>query len=122
MTLLLVVEDNQMNADMLMRRLKRIGFDSAWARDGNEAIEMAERLAPSLILMDLSLPVMDGYEASRRIKASLMSNTPIIALTAHALTEDHQKALDAGCDDYETKPVNFDQLVEKIRRYLMPLE
>src|SRR5690606_38236160 len=100
MPLLLVVEDNPTNADMLIRRLKRVGFDSAWAKNGEEAIEMAERLGPALIVMDLRLPVMDGYEATRRIKRSHMNRTPIIALTAHALTEDHQKATDAGCDDY----------------------
>lgn len=122
MTLLLVVEDNPMNADMLMRRLKRVGFDSAWAKNGIEAIDMAERLGPTLILMDLSLPEMDGYEASRHIKKGLMQKTPIIALTAHALTEDYQKAIDAGCDDYETKPINFEQLLAKIRHLIKSCE
>jgi len=116
--MLLVVEDNEMNADMLMRRLNRQGFKTAWAVNGMQALEMVERLKPALILMDLSLPEMDGYQATRIIKSGPLSNTPIIALTAHALVEDQQKALNAGCDDYETKPINFPQLLKKIHDYL----
>ncbi|MFZ3185246.1 MAG: response regulator [Pseudomonas sp.] len=114
MPLLLVVEDNEMNADMLMRRLNRKGFETAWAVNGVQALEMVEELKPALILMDLSLPEMDGYQAARIIKSGPRRNTPIIALTAHALLEDQQKALSAGCDDYETKPINFPQLLAKI--------
>ena len=118
MPLLLVVEDNEMNADMLMRRLKRKGFQTAWALNGLQALEMVEQLRPALILMDLSLPEMDGYQAARIIKGGPQGKTPIIALTAHALVEDQQKALDAGCDDYETKPINFPQLLTKINGHL----
>ncbi|ABC30973.1 FOG: CheY-like receiver [Hahella chejuensis KCTC 2396] len=118
MTLLLIVEDNDMNADMLTRRLRRKGYEIALACDGGEAVTMAQECRPALILMDLSLPVMDGYEATRRIKESGRCDAPIIALTAHALSEDRDKALAAGCDDYETKPVNFPRLLEKIERFL----
>lgn len=118
MALLLVVEDNEMNADMLIRRLNRKGFETAWAINGVQALEMLERLKPALILMDLSLPEMDGYQATRIIKSGPLRNIPVIALTAHALLEDQQKALTAGCDDYETKPINFPQLLSKIRNHL----
>lgn len=118
MPLLLVVEDNEMNADMLMRRLNRKGFQTAWAVNGLQALEMLEQLKPALILMDLSLPEMDGYQAARIIKNGPLAHTPIIALTAHALVEDQQKALSAGCDDYETKPINFPQLLTKINGHL----
>lgn len=118
MALLLVVEDNEMNADMLIRRLNRKGFETAWAVNGVQALEMLERLKPALILMDLSLPEMDGYQATRIIKSGPLRNIPVIALTAHALLEDQQKALTAGCDDYETKPINFPQLLSKIRNHL----
>lgn len=116
--LLLVVEDNEMNADMLIRRLKRNGFDTAWAVNGVQAVEMVAALQPALILMDLSLPEMDGYQATRIIKSGAWRSTPIIALTAHALLEDQQKARSAGCDDYETKPINFPQLLTKIQKHL----
>jgi len=116
--LLLVVEDNEMNADMLMRRLNRKGFETAWAVNGVQALEMLEKLKPALILMDLSLPEMDGYQATRIIKSGPLRSIPIIALTAHALVEDQQKALSAGCDDYETKPINFPQLLNKINGHL----
>ncbi|NQD91475.1 response regulator [Pseudomonas sp. CrR25] len=118
MALLLVVEDNEMNADMLIRRLNRKGFETAWAVNGVQALDMLERLKPVLILMDLSLPEMDGYQATRIIKSGPLRSIPIIALTAHALLEDQQKALSAGCDDYETKPINFLQLLTKIHNYL----
>jgi two-component system cell cycle response regulator DivK len=116
--LLLVVEDNEMNADMLIRRLNRQGFQTAWAVNGLQALEMLEQLHPALILMDLSLPEMDGYQATRIIKGGPLRNIPVIALTAHALLEDQQKALSAGCDDYETKPINFPQLLSKIHDHL----
>jgi len=116
--LLLVVEDNEMNADMLIRRLKRKGFETAWAVNGLQALEMLEQLRPALILMDLSLPEMDGYQATRIIKSGPLRDIPVIALTAHALLEDQQKALSAGCDDYETKPINFPQLLSKIHGHL----
>lgn len=118
MPLLLVVEDNEMNADMLMRRLNRKGFQTAWAVNGLQALEMLEQLKPALILMDLSLPEMDGYQAARIIKNGPLAQTPIIALTAHALVEDQHKALNAGCDDYETKPINFPRLLTKINDLL----
>ena len=118
MALLLVVEDNEMNADMLLRRLNRKGFETAWAVNGVQALEMLEQLRPALILMDLSLPEMDGYQATRIIKSGPWRNIPVIALTAHALLEDQQKALTAGCDDYETKPINFPQLLSKIHNHL----
>ncbi len=118
MALLLVVEDNEMNADMLLRRLKRQGFKTAWAVNGVHALDLLQNLRPNLILMDLSLPEMDGYQATRVIKGGPLRHIPIIALTAHALLEDQQKALAAGCDDYETKPINFPQLLSKIRNHL----
>jgi CheY-like chemotaxis protein len=116
--LLLVVEDNEMNADMLLRRLKRQGFKTAWAVNGVHALDLLASLRPHLILMDLSLPEMDGYQATRIIKGGPLRRIPIIALTAHALLEDQQKALAAGCDDYETKPINFPRLLGKIRNHL----
>ncbi len=118
MSVLLLVEDNEMNADMLLRRLRRRGYEITLARDGQQAVQLAVECNPSLILMDLSLPEMDGYEATRQIRTRQASNVPIIALTAHALADDRDKALAAGCDDYETKPVNFPRLLEKIERYL----
>jgi CheY-like chemotaxis protein len=116
--LLLVVEDNEMNADMLLRRLNRQGFKTAWAVNGVHALDMLESMRPNLILMDLSLPEMDGYQATRIIKGGPLRRIPIIALTAHALLEDQEKALAAGCDDYETKPINFPRLLSKIRNHL----
>src|SRR3990167_6221991 len=107
-----------MNADMLIRRLNRKGFQTAWAVNGLQALEMLEQLRPALILMDLSLPEMDGYQATRIIKSGPLRDIPVIALTAHALLEDQQKALSAGCDDYETKPINFPQLLSKIHGHL----
>lgn len=118
MSLLLIVEDNELNADMLIRRLKRKSFDTALAKTGIEAVEMVSRLNPALVLMDISLPEMDGYEATRLIRRNGFTGLPIIALTAHVLVEDRQKALDAGCDDYDTKPVDFARLMEKIERLL----
>jgi len=111
----LLVEDNEMNRDMLSRRLERKGFDVVFALDGQAAVEMAGREHPDVILMDMSLPVMDGWEATRRIKANdKLQNIPIIALTAHAMSGDREKALQAGCEEYDTKPIDFPRLIEKI--------
>jgi len=119
MTTILLVEDNEMNRDMLTRRLKRRGFDVAEALDGLQGIDMAVRLKPDLILMDMSLPEMDGWEATRRLKAlSHTSTIPIIGLSAHAMSGDRQKGISAGCDDYDTKPIDFRRLLGKIERVL----
>ena len=119
MTKVLLVEDNEMNRDMLSRRLQRKGFEVAIAVDGQAGVEMATSENPDIILMDLSLPVMDGWEATRRIKADESTNgIPVIALTAHAMQGDEEKALEAGCNDYDTKPVNFKRLLEKMQKLL----
>jgi len=111
----LLVEDNEMNRDMLSRRLERKGFDVVFALDGQAAVDMADSEQPDLILMDMSLPIMDGWEATRRIKANdKLQNIPIIALTAHAMSGDREKALQAGCEEYDTKPIDFPRLIEKI--------
>jgi CheY-like chemotaxis protein len=115
MSKILLVEDNEMNRDMLSRRLERKEFDVVIAVDGQAGINMAASESPDLILMDLSLPVIDGWEATRQIKADPATQSiPVIALTAHAMTGDEQKALEAGCDDYDTKPVNLKRLLDKI--------
>lgn len=115
MAKILLVEDDEMNWDMLSRRLQRQGHDVVLAFDGEQAVEMARSELPALILMDISLPVMDGWEATRRIKAYPETQAiPIIALTAHALPEDREKALEAGCNDYDTKPIDFKRLMDKI--------
>jgi len=115
MARILLVEDNDMNRDMLSRRLQRRGHEVLMAADGMQAILMAESEAPDLILLDMSLPVIDGWEAARRLKASpSTSAVPIIALTAHAMSGDRERALAAGCDDYDTKPVDFPKLLAKI--------
>jgi len=119
MSKILLVEDNEMNRDMLSRRLERKGFEVVMAVDGLAGVDMASSSNPDIILMDLSLPEIDGWEATRRIKADpATQNIPVIALTAHAMTGDEQKALDAGCDDYDTKPVNLNRLLEKIGNFL----
>ncbi|AEH84088.1 response regulator (plasmid) [Sinorhizobium meliloti WSM1022] len=119
MTKILLVEDNEMNRDMLSRRLSRRGFDVLIAENGKAGVELAESQKPDLILMDMSLPVMDGWEATRRIKANpLTSAIPVIALTAHAMASDREMALEAGCDDYDSKPVDLPQLVRKIEQLL----
>mgnify|MGYP001817015174 FL=1 len=119
MSKILIVEDNEMNRDMLSRRLQRKGFEVVLAVDGQAGVDMATAESPDLVLMDLSLPVMDGWEATRHLKADEATrNIPVIALTAHAMQGDEQKALEAGCDDYDTKPVNFSRLLEKINKYL----
>lgn len=116
---ILLVEDNELNRDMLTRRLARKGFEAVTAVDGGEGIELARSQQPDLILMDMSLPVVDGWEATRRIKAaSETARIPIIALTAHAMSGDRERALQAGCDDYDTKPVEFSRLLEKIETLL----
>ena len=119
MSKILVVEDNEMNRDMLTRRLERKGFEVVIAIDGQAGVDMASSSNPDIILMDLSLPVMDGWEATRQIKAdSATQSIPIIALTAHAMAGDEQKALEAGCDDYDTKPVDISRLLGKIENLL----
>lgn len=115
----LIVEDNEMNRDMLSRRLKRAGYEVILAIDGREAISMARSEMPKLILMDLSLPNLDGWEATRRLKADRATKQiPVVALTAHALVDDRKKAFAAGCDDYDTKPVEFKRLLGKIENML----
>jgi two-component system cell cycle response regulator DivK len=119
MSKILLVEDNEMNRDMLSRRLERKDFEVAIAVDGQAGVNMASSESPDLILMDLSLPVIDGWEATRQIKADPATQTiPVIALTAHAMAGDEQKALAAGCDDYDTKPINFSRLLTKIESLL----
>jgi len=119
MSKILLVEDNEMNRDMLSRRLERKGFDVVMAVDGQAGVEMASSASPDLILMDLSLPVIDGWEATRRIKADVTTQKiPVIALTAHAMAGDEQKAIEAGCDDYDTKPVDLKRLLGKIENFL----
>ena len=119
MSKILLVEDNEMNRDMLTRRLERKGFEVVIAVDGQAGVDMATTANPDLVLMDLSLPVMDGWEATRHIKADLATRSiPVIALTAHAMAGDEQKALEAGCDDYDTKPVNLNRLLDKIENLL----
>lgn len=112
---ILLVEDNEINRDMLSRRLEREGFACVMAEDGHEGIELALHEVPDLILMDMSLPVVDGWEATRRIKADERTrHIAVIALTAHAMSGDREKALAAGCDDYDTKPIDMPRLLEKI--------
>jgi len=119
MTRILYVEDNEDNVYMLSQRLKRQGFEIAIAGNGLEAIEMCRALRPDLILMDLSLPVLDGWETARRLKSAAETRAvPIIALSAHAMTEDRERAIAAGCDDYDTKPVDLPRLLQKIRSLL----
>ena len=115
MATILLVEDNEMNYDMLSRRLRRKGYDVLIATDGQAGVEMARAEMPALILMDMSLPVLDGWEATRQLKAAAETRAiPIIALTAHAMAGDRDQALAAGCDDYDSKPVEFDRLLDKI--------
>lgn len=116
---ILLVEDNELGRDMLSRRLGRAGFDVVTAADGEQALEIMRERRPALVLMDMSLPVMDGWTACRSARADpQMRQIPIIALTAHAMANDRQSALAAGCDDFATKPVDFPQLLEKIRAYI----
>jgi two-component system, cell cycle response regulator DivK len=119
MAKILLVEDNEMNRDMLSRRLQRKGHEVLLAVDGQEGLSLARAQLPDLILMDMSLPIIDGWEATRRLKeVEATRPIPIIALTAHALADDQQRALAAGCDDYDTKPVDFARLLGKIEKHL----
>ena len=119
MTKVLLVEDNEMNRDMLSRRLTRRGFEVIFAVNGQEGVDLAVSERPDIILMDLSLPVLDGWEATRRVKADgATSSVPIIGLTAHAMSGDRERAIEAGCDDYDTKPVEIERLIGKIEKLL----
>jgi CheY-like chemotaxis protein len=116
---ILLVEDNEMNRDMLSRRLMRRGYEVLIAIEGETGLALAQTEMPDLILMDMSLPVLDGWEATRRLKSNLLTREiPVIALTAHAMSSDRDKALEAGCDDYDTKPVELPRLLEKIETLL----
>jgi CheY-like chemotaxis protein len=120
MARILLVEDNEMNRDMLSRRLQRKGYSVLIAHDGQQGLSLACSEIPDLILMDISLPLLDGCEVTRRLKANARTrHIPVIALTAHALLTDRAKAFDAGCDDYDTKPIEFGRLTEKIENFLM---
>jgi len=117
MTKILLVEDNEMNRDMLSRRLERKGYEVAIAIDGEQGVSMATTENPDIILMDMSLPIIDGWEATKRLKNDAQTKSiPIIALTAHAMTGAKEEALAAGCDDYDTKPVEFTRLLGKIQK------
>jgi two-component system cell cycle response regulator DivK len=119
MAKILVVEDNEINRDMVVRRLQRRGFTMVTAVDGQQGVDMTRSEKPDLILMDMSLPVLDGWEATRQIKSDPdIKHIPIIGLTAHAMVGDRENALKAGCDDYATKPVEFEKLVELINRLI----
>src|ERR1700726_575218 len=116
---ILLVEDNEMNRDMLSRRLQRKGYEVVLALDGQTGVEMTQNQGPDLVLMDMSLPVLDGWEATRRLKTDASTrHIPVIALTAHAMSSDREKALEAGCDDYDTKPVELPRLLAKIEALL----
>ncbi|MFZ4683233.1 MAG: response regulator [Terrimicrobiaceae bacterium] len=116
---ILLVEDNEMNRDMLSRRLTRRGYEVVMAADGQEGVNLAASAAPDVVLMDMSLPVIDGWEATKRIKADpATAALPVIALTAHAMSGDREQALAAGCDDYDTKPIELDRLLGKIATQL----
>jgi len=121
MTTILIVEDNEMNRDMLSRRLERKGYAVLIAVDGQNGVEVARAHTPDLILMDMSLPVVDGWEATRRLKADeRLKHIPVIALTAHAMANDRDKALEAGCNDYDTKPIELPRLLAKMEALLVP--
>jgi two-component system cell cycle response regulator DivK len=119
MARILLVEDNEMNRDMLSRRLMKRGHDVLIAVDGQQGVDMARAERPDIVLMDMSLPIKDGWEATRDLKGDeTMKATPIIALTAHAMSGDKEKCLEAGCDDYDTKPIEFKRLLVKIEALL----
>tara|TARA_B100000945_G_scaffold217522_1_gene175505 strand:+ start:743 stop:1105 length:363 start_codon:yes stop_codon:yes gene_type:complete len=119
MAKILIVEDNEMNRDMLSRRLERKGFDVVMAEDGQKGVNMSKSESPDLILMDLSLPVMDGWQATTTIKSDEETKSiPIIVLTAHAMAGDREKALEAGADEYDTKPIEFKRLIGKIKGFI----
>lgn len=121
MAKILLVEDNEMNRDMLSRRLERKGYSISMAVDGGAGVEKAIEEVPDLILMDMSLPVIDGWEATRRVKANdATRQIPVIALTAHAMAGDREKAMEVGCEDYDTKPVEITRLLGKIAALLTP--
>jgi CheY-like chemotaxis protein len=123
MAKILLVEDNDMNRDMLSRRLERRGYHVVVALDGEQGVSMAQAERPDLILMDMSLPVLDGWQATRRIKsAPETQHIPVIALTAHAMAGDQDKAIAAGCDDYDSKPIDLPRLLEKIEKFLRETE
>jgi two-component system, cell cycle response regulator DivK len=118
---ILLVEDNEMNRDMLSRRLTRNGYEVVIAVDGQQGVDMAVSANPDLILMDMSLPVIDGWEATRRVKANAATRQiPVIALTAHAMAGDREKAIEVGCEDYDTKPIELSRLLGKIAALLVP--
>ena len=119
MVKILLVEDNELNRDMLSRRLKRKGYEVVMAVDGQEGVNMATSESPAVILLDMSLPIMDGWEAARQLKANPdTKGIPILGLSAHAMTPDRDKAIAAGCDDYDTKPVDIKRLLGKIQELL----
>lgn len=121
MTTILIVEDNEMNRVMLSRRLQRKGYEVLIAVDGEMGIDVARSKAPDLVLMDMSLPVVDGWEATRRMKADdVLKHIPVIALTAHAMANDRDKAFEAGCDEYDTKPIDLPRLLAKMEALLLP--
>jgi len=121
MAKILVVEDNDINRDMMVRRLQRRGYTMVAASDGQQGIDMTRSENPDIVLMDMSLPVVDGWEATRQIKCDRrLNHIPVVGLTAHAMVGDREKALKAGCDDYATKPVEFEKLVEMIHRLIKP--
>ncbi len=116
---LLLVEDNELNRDMLSRRLQRKGYEMVIATDGQQGVQVAQEQHPDLILMDMSLPLIDGWEATRLLKADASTQSiPVVALTAHAMAGDREKAMEAGCDDYDTKPIELPRLLEKIEALL----
>jgi two-component system cell cycle response regulator DivK len=116
---ILLVEDNEMNRDMLSRRLQKRGYEVVIAEDGEQGVRLARSEAPALVLMDMSLPVLDGWEATRQLKADPATRSiPVIALTAHAMAGDRERALEAGADDFDTKPVELTRLLEKIEALL----
>jgi two-component system cell cycle response regulator DivK len=116
---ILLVEDNEMNRDMLSRRLQKRGYDVVLAEDGQQGVSLAQSESPALILMDMSLPVLDGWEATRQLKSAPATRSiPIIALTAHAMAGDRERALEAGADDFDTKPIELTRLLEKIEALL----
>ena len=120
MSKLLIIEDNEMNRDLLSRRLQRRGYEVILAVDGKQGVEIARSETPDLILMDMALPVVDGWEATRLLKSFPQTRSiPIIALSAHAMTGDREKALESGCDDYDTKPIELNRLLDKIVALLM---
>jgi two-component system cell cycle response regulator DivK len=119
MAKVLLVEDNEMNRDMLSRRLTRRGFEVSFATDGQQGVDLARSQRPDIILMDMSLPVIDGWEATRQVKADDATRSiPVIGLTAHAMSGDREKAIAAGCDDYDTKPVELERLIGKMQKLL----